>query len=134
MLLYYLEMLGGIFIFMFLGLFFSPFVGGCFGLLLVLFILGGILVFFSINFVWFLLFGLILYLFGWATKYYRWRKLSTLDEYLEKSPNCKLANGIACCYCQSDHIMHYGLFNTNSRWRYYVCKSCGHTLYRFTVL
>ncbi|MFN8770074.1 MAG: hypothetical protein ACK5Z5_01660 [Neisseriaceae bacterium] len=134
MFMYYLEILGTIILFMFLGLFFSPFVGGCFGLLFILLILSGVIVFFSINFIWFLLLGLILYSFGWIIKYYRWHKLPTLDKYLENSPHSKLVSGIACCNCNSDSIINYGLLSQNSRFRYYVCKSCGHTLYRFTVL
>lgn len=134
MFLYYLEVLGSIALFMLLGLFFSPFFGGCFGLILILFILSAVIIFFSINFIWFLLFGLAFYVLSWGLKYYRWYKLPKLDEYLEQNPQCKLSSAISCKHCNSDNIEHQGLFNIRSRWRFYNCKSCGQVLYKFTVL
>ena len=134
MFFYYLEVIGTVLMFMFLGLFFSPFFGGCLGIFLILFILGAIIVFFSINFIWFLLVGLIFYMFGWILKYYKWYKFPTLDAYLGGSPHCRLSNGILCKHCNSANIKHIGLFNQSSRWRYYLCESCGQMLYRFTVL
>ncbi len=132
--LYYMEMLGAFVLFMFLGLMFSPFLGGCFMIMLVLFLLGGFIVFFSINFIWFLIAGLIFYSCGWVVKFYRWHKLPDMHKYLEQNPQCRLSHGVACNHCNSDNIKHTGLFNQNSRWRYYTCNSCGHTLYRFMVL
>ncbi len=132
--LYYMEMLGAFVLFMFLGLMFSPFLGGCFMLMIILFLLGGFIIFFSINFIWFLIAGLAFYLCGWIIKFYRWYQLPDMHKYLQNNSQCRLSQGVSCRNCNSDNIKHIGLFNQNSRWRYYTCNSCGHTLYRFTVL
>ena len=132
--MYYLEILGTLVLFMFLGLFFSPIFGGCLGLIIILMLFGGFIVFFSINFIWFLLAGLVFYSCGWVIKYYRWLKLPDMPEYLRDNPQCKLEHGVACKHCNSSNIEHQGLYNQNSCLRFYTCTSCGHTLYRFNVL
>lgn len=131
---YYLEVISTILFLLFLGIFFGPVFGGCFSVIVFLFILGVIVVFLSINFIWIIAIGLIFYFFGWAIKFYRWYKLPTLFEYFEQNPSCNLGSGILCKHCNSAHISHEGLLNQRSKYRYYMCDVCGHVLYRFKVL
>jgi len=132
--MYFLEIFSIFLLFMFVGLIFSPVLGGCFALLIVLLIFSGVIIFFSLNFIWFLLAGLIFYAISFGIKYYRWYKLPEVNAYLEENPQCRLEQGISCKYCNSTDIHHHGLFNRKSRSRFYVCSSCGHTLYRFNIL
>jgi hypothetical protein len=121
-------------LFLIMGLFFSPFIGGCFMLLLVFTLLGGLLIFFSINFIWFLLAGLFIYVIGLVLKYVKWLKLPNITEYLANHPECKLNVGIACCKCHSENLSNQGLFHQRGKWRFYTCSQCGSVLFRFTVL
>lgn len=119
---------------MILGLFFSPVISGCFMLLLIFMVLAGILIFFSLNFIWFLFAGLFIYTAGLVHKYIKWKKLPNLTQYLSKYPECKLNVGVACCKCNSEHLLNQGLFNQRGRWRFYTCQRCGSILFRFTIL
>lgn len=134
MLTYYLEFIAAFVLFMILGLFFSPVIGGCFMLLLVFACLGGLLIFFSLNFIWFLLAGVVIYTVGLVMKYVKWRKLPEITEYLSLYPSCKLNVGVACCKCNSHELSNQGLFNQRSKWRFYTCSQCGSVLFRFCVL
>jgi hypothetical protein len=131
---YYIELISVFLFFLFFGAIFSPFLGGCLVLFLVLLVLGSFIVFFSLNFVWFLAAGLILYLAGFAAKFYRWHKLPDYNNYINTHPECKQENLISCYNCGSEKIKHNGLFNKQSKLRYYVCLTCGTTLFRFKVL
>jgi hypothetical protein len=131
---YYIEVISVFLFFLFFGAIFSPFLGGCFVLFLILFVLGAFIVFFSLNFIWFLTAALILYLAGFAIKFYRWYKLPDYTGYINLHPECKLDNSVSCYKCSSNNIIHNGLFNKQSKLRYYVCRVCGTTIFRFKVL
>lgn len=115
------------------GLFF-PFMGGCFIIFLSLIIFSSILVFFSLNLVWFVIAGVILYGIGYITKYFKWLKLPEFNQYILDHPQCKLPNTVACYNCGADKITHHGLLFKRSKLRYYICTICGTSLFRFKVL
>lgn len=132
--MYYIELVSVFLFFLLFGALFSPFLGGCLILFAVLFILGSLIVFFSLNFVWFIAAALIIYLIGFITKFYRWYKLPEYTTYVALHPQCKQENGVACYRCGSDKTIHQGLLNRQSRFRYYVCAVCRNALFRFKVL
>lgn len=132
--MYFFEMLSIFALLMFFGLFFGPFFGGCLGLMIMLIMLGGFLLFFSLNFIWFILVGCLIYIASGAVKYYRWYKLPDLNSYLLKHPECRLDAGVSCYSCKSNHTAHQGLYGRRSKWRFYSCTQCGTTLFRFHVL
>ena len=134
MLSYYMDFVVAVILFMILGLFFSPLIGGCFLLLLIFALLGGLLVFFSVNFIWFLLAGLVIYLSRIVVKYLRWQRLPDINQYLAKNPDCKLNVGVACYKCNSESLSNQGLFHQRGKWRFYTCSQCGSVLFRFVVL
>jgi hypothetical protein len=131
---YYIELFSVFLFFLIFGAIFSPFLGGCLVLILMLFLLGGFIVFFSLNFVWFIVAGLILYLLGFVSKFYRWYKLPDYNEYINRYPQCKLDDGVNCFKCSSEKTIHNGLFHKQSKLRYYSCATCGSALFRFKVL
>jgi hypothetical protein len=131
---YYIELISVFLFFLIFGAIFSPFLGGCLVLLFMLFILGSFILFFSLNFIWFIVAGIILYLIGFVTKFYRWYKLPDYNEYVRLHPECKLDSRVSCSRCDSDKTVHNGLFNKQSKLRYYVCATCGALLFRFKVL
>lgn len=132
--MYYFEMMSTFLFLLLIGAFFSPIFGGCFAIFLMFFILSGMVVFLSVNFVWILAIGLVMYAAGSIVKFWRWYKLDDVNTYLTNHPNCKLDVGIACHNCGSDKLNNQGLFYNNSKWRFYVCSHCGTTLFRFNVL
>lgn len=132
--MYYFEVILTFLFFIVLGTLFSPFLGGCLVLILTFFILGLVIVFFSLNFVWFLAAGLVIYVYGIIRKYIKWYKLPEISQYLTEHPECKLEVGVACYRCGSEHIEHNGLFSKKSKLRFYTCCQCGSTLFRFKVL
>lgn len=132
--MYFLEMLSLFLMFLFIGAFFSPFIGGCFGVVLIFTILIGFVIFFSLNFVWFLAAGIILYVVGFINKYRRYQKLPEINQYLLDHPQCKLDVGVACDSCGSSELTNRGLFSNTGRLRYYTCSQCGSNLFRFKVL
>jgi len=132
--MYYFEVLTVFLFFLLLSAFFMPFFGGCIVFILVFLFLGGLIVFFSLNFVWLLAFGLIIYAYGLVTKYLRWHKLPDVNQYLHENPQCKLASGVCCNKCSSEKLNHFGLFHATSKWRFYSCAQCGTLLFRFKVL
>jgi hypothetical protein len=134
MVFYYLEMITTFIILSMLGLLFLPFFGGCLGLIIFVFVLGAILVFSSLHFIWLVMVALILYLVNIINKFIKWRKLPTSSAYLNLHPNCRIKEGIACFNCNSSELKNYGLFHARSKWRFYTCTQCGSSLFRFTVL
>lgn len=132
--MYFFETMSIFLFLLLLGALFSPLLGGCFVLFLIFFILSGILVFLSVNFVWILLGGLAIYLINSVMRFYRWFKLPTSNEYLQNNPNCKLEVGISCHNCGSQKLVNHGLFYQRSKWRFYACRNCGTVLFRFNVL
>lgn len=132
--MYFLEVISTFLLFLFIGAFFSPLLGGCFGVVLVFTLLIGFIVFFSLNFVWFLAIGLIIYAFGFLNKYFRYNKLPDVNQYLAAHPQCKLEVGVACHNCHSSRLNNRGLYNNRGKLRYYTCAQCGTTLFRFKVL
>lgn len=132
--MYYFEMMSTFLFLLLVGAFFSPILGGCFALFLMFFILSGMVVFLSVNFVWILGVGLVIYASGAVLKLWRWYQLPDVNTYLNNHPDCKLAVGVSCHNCGSDKLNNQGLFHNTSRWRFYVCSHCGTTLFRFNVL
>lgn len=132
--MYYIELLSVFFFFLIFGTIFSPFLGGCLVISLVLFILGAIVVFFSLNFIWFLVAGLIIYTMGFIVKLYNWLKLPDYNGYVNRHPECKSDDSLCCYSCGSEKITTHGLLYNQSKLRYYLCNVCGTTLFRFKVL
>ncbi len=132
--MYYFELMSTFLFLLLFGALFSPVLGGCFIIFLIFFLLTGFVVFFSLNFVWFLLAGIIIYAGGFAIKFWRWHQLPDINDYLNTYPNCKLPVGVACHKCGSDKLLNQGLLQNKSKWRFYVCNSCGSMLFRFKVL
>ncbi len=116
------------------GLFMSQIFGGCLGFAIFLFIFFSFLVFIGTHLVWFFVAGLIIYGYGCVYKYFKWKKLPDLKEYLIRNPNSKLEMGVACNNCNSDKIIHQGLFYKRDKLRFYSCPQCGTTLFRFKSL
>ena len=132
--MYFFEVFTTFLLFLFIGAFFSPLIGGCFGVVVVFTLLVAFIVFFSLNFVWFLAAGLLIYAFGFVNKLLRWSKLPEINEYLLAHPESKLDAGAACYSCGSAKLVNRGLFKRTGRLRYYTCGQCGSTLFRFKVL
>ena len=132
--MYFFEIISIILLFLFVGAFFSPLIGGCFSILVILTILVGIVIFFSLNFLWFFAIGIAFYFIAFLKKYLKYRKLPIITEYLFKYPSCKLDEGVACYSCQSSKLVNRGLFYQTSKIRYYTCGICGTNLFRFRVL
>ncbi len=132
-----LEIIGGLIFFGFMGflsLLLLPGLFGCFGFLFIVVILGSLIVFFSLNLVWVIVFGSIYYLCMAGFKYLRYNKLPTYDGYLSTHPNVYHNDKVCCSFCGAEHISHVGLFGTRGKLRYYVCLRCRNWLYRFKVL
>lgn len=132
--MYYFEILSTFLFLMLIGAIFSPIFYGCFGMLLVFMLLSMFIVFFSLNFIWFLLAGVVIYTVGGIVKWWKWQKLLDVNEYLQQHPECRLNVGVACHKCGSDKLTSHGIIYHRSKWRFYVCSSCGSTLFRFKVL
>lgn len=132
--MYFVELVSVFLFFLLVGAIFTPFLGGCFILFLVLLILGAVVVFFSLNFVWFILAGVLFYLAGFVIKLYKWYQLPDYNAYATKHPGCKKDDVICCYSCGSDKTIHKGLLNHKSKLRYYACSLCGAILFRFKVL
>ena len=119
---------------MLLGPLFFPFFGGCLAIFFTLFMFGLIIIFFSLNLIWFVIAALCIYCFGIGFKYFKWRKLPDYNQYIMRYPQCKLTNGVSCYNCGSDKTINQGLFNARGRLRFYVCQACGALLFRFKVI
>jgi hypothetical protein len=132
--MYFLEVFSTFLLFLFIGAFFSPLIGGCFGVVVVFTIMVALIVFFSINFVWFLAAGLLIYAGGFVSKFMRWSKLPEVNEYLQAHPDSRLDVGVACHNCDSRELINRGLISKTGKLRYYTCGSCGTTMFRFKVL
>lgn len=132
--MYFLEVFSTFILFLFIGAFFSPLIGGCLGVVIVFSLLVAIIVFFSINFVWFLVAGFLIYALGLVSKLVRWTKLPDINGYTQLHPECKLDNGVACHNCGSTNLINQGLIYKRGKLRYYTCSQCGSTLFRFKVL
>ncbi len=132
--MYFFEVFATFLLFLFIGAFFSPLIGGCFGVVVVFTLLVALVVFFSLNFIWFLAAGLLIYAFGFVNKFIRWSKLPEINEFLVAHPDSKLDVGVACHQCGSAQLINNGLFKKSGVLRYYTCGQCGSTLFRFKVL
>lgn len=132
--MYNFELLSAFLFFLVIGAIFSPFLSGCVVLLFILFMFGAIVVFFSLNFIWFVIAGSILYLISFISKYRRWHKLPIFAQYVSLHPNCEVGDSVCCYNCGSSNTQHHGLFSKKGRLRYYVCSACGTNLFRFKVL
>lgn len=132
--MYFFEVFSTFLLFLFVGAFFSPFLGGCFGIVLVFTFLVALIIFFSLNFFWFLGIGLFIYAFGFITKYIKYQKLPEINDYLAAHPGTKLEVGVACRNCGSAQLNNIGLFKKTGKLRYYTCAQCGTQMFRFKVL
>ena len=132
--MYFFEVFTTFLLFLFIGAFFSPLIGGCFGVVVVFTLLVAFILFFSVNFIWFLAAGMLIYAFGFVSKLMRWSKLPEINEYLAAHPESKLDVGAACYSCGSSKLVNRGLFKNTGKLRYYTCSQCGSTLFRFKVL
>lgn len=63
-------------------------------------------------------------------KYLKYKKIPSVEKYLEENPSCKTDHGIECKYCGSKSIRSFGLFKADDTMRTHVCNSCGKSLYR----
>ena len=132
--MYFGEVFATFLLFLFIGAFFSPLIGGCFGVVIIFSLLVGLIIFFSLNFVWFLLAGVVIYASSFIYKFIRWSKLPDVNEYLHAHPNSRLEVGVACHNCGSTNLINQGLIKATGKLRYYTCGSCGTTMFRFKVL
>lgn len=132
--MYFGEVFATFLLFLFIGAFFSPLIGGCFGVVVVFSLLVGLIIFFSLNFVWFLLAGIVIYSLGFIFKFIRWSQLPDVNEYLHTHPNSRLEVGVACHNCGSNNLINQGLIKKTGKLRYYTCSACGTTMFRFKVL
>ncbi len=132
-----LEIIGGLVFFGFMGflsLLILPSLFGIFGFVFLFILLIGLLVFFSLNFVWIFLFAISYYIVRSVTKYMRYNKLPNYDEYLSNNVNVYQNGKVVCKFCGSEHLTHQGLFSHRDRNRIYSCLRCRQWLYRFKVL
>ncbi|OXM40401.1 hypothetical protein CFY91_09255 [Pseudomonas fluvialis] len=63
-------------------------------------------------------------------KYFQWRSLPRVNEYLAVHPHCRTPRGIKCAACNSSSIKNWGLTNANDDDRVFICNHCGSHLYR----
>jgi DNA-directed RNA polymerase subunit RPC12/RpoP len=54
----------------------------------------------------------------------------TLEEYLQKHPNCETGSGIKCANCGSKSIRSLGVTGANDARRRHSCNHCGVVLYK----
>jgi hypothetical protein len=115
-------------LFFMMGLFIMPFFGGCllFSTMLVLF--SFFLIFISINFVWIFLIICGVYVVINLHKLYKWYKLPDYSQYISTN------HSINCSRCHSENTYHLGLFYSKSKFRFYLCRSCGFILYKFKLI
>lgn len=131
---YYFEVLSIFFFLLVLNALFSPMLGGCLVLFGMLFLVTIVVIIFSLNFIWLMLAGIVVYIGLFITKYLRWRRLPDFNQYVTSYSQTRIEGGVCCYNCGSDKIVHHGLFYQRSNNRYYVCSMCGSTLFRFRVL
>lgn len=132
--MYYFEMLSLFVFFMLCISLFTPFFGGCLILSIFFLLFGGLVIFFSLNFIWFLAGGILIYGYLLLHKLLKWRRLPDINQYLHDHPECKLAVGVCCYKCHVAQLNNVGLFHQGSKRRFYLCGNCGTTLFRFKVL
>ena len=132
--MYFLEVFSTFLFFLIIGAFFSPLIGGCLSVVIVFGLLTAFFVFFSLNFVWFVAVGVIIYLFGFVRKLLNWHKLPEVNQYLNSHPESKLNVGVSCYNCGSAQLVNHGLLHKSGKLRFYTCSQCGTTLFRFKVL
>lgn len=132
-----LEFIGGFVFFAFMGilsLILLPSLLGCFGFILFWVVILGLVVFFSVNFIWFFALAIIIYSIVAVRKFIRYQKLPIYDDYLNNNVNVYADGRARCCHCGSDQLIAVGLFGFQSRWRYYMCMHCRRWLYKFKVI
>lgn len=129
-----LELFFTLLFFLVFGAFFSPLIGGCLGVFIVFTLLAAFFVFFSLNFIWFVAAGIVIYLLGFVRKFVAWKKLPEVTTYLAEHPDCKLNVGVSCYNCGSAELVNQGLLNKTGKLRFYTCSQCSTTLFRFKVL
>lgn len=62
--------------------------------------------------------------------YLLWKRLPTLEQYLQAHPNCRTDRGIKCSQCGSSSIKNWGLDKADDGRRKHICNHCNTTLYR----
>lgn len=65
-----------------------------------------------------------------AYRYFKWRSIVTLKEYVKQNPSCKTNRGLKCRHCDATSIRNWGLFGAKSSQREFICNHCGEKLYR----
>ncbi len=132
-----LEIIGGFIFFAViggLGLILIPSLLGCFGFILFWVIVLGLIVFFSVNFVWIALLAVVLYAVMAVRKFIRYSALPDYDTYLSDNLNVYHDGKVHCKHCGSDQIVQLGLHGLKSRSRYFMCLRCRQWLYKFKVI
>ncbi len=129
-----MEIIILLFLFLMFSSFFSYLFGSFLVVMLIFSIMASLFFFFSVNFIWFLITGLLIYLFGFIQKIIRWSKLPDISTYMQRYPRTHENIGVSCYNCGSRDLIHRGLFHRTSKYRFYICNSCGTVLYKFKVL
>ena len=132
--LYYLSLMGFIILFSVFGLFFLPIFSGCFGLIIFFTVLIAFIIFFSLNFIWFLFAAGIIYIIRLMSKYSTWDKLPDQNRYMQEHADCIRGHGVNCYNCGSSEIHNRGLFSNNGKMRYYQCAGCKTKLFKSKVI
>ena len=132
--LYYLSLMGFVILFSVFGLFFLPVFGGCFGLIIFFTVLIAFIVFFSLNFIWFLFAAVVIYIIKLMSKYSTWVKLPDQNRYMQEHADCVREHGVNCYSCGSTEVHNRGLIWNNGKMRYYQCAVCRLKLFKSKVL
>ncbi len=108
-----------------------------FGCLTILVLFGGfifVILYLGLKFFALILLFFIYYPFKLINKFYSYHKIPTIDTYILNYPYTKISDEINCYKCQYTKFNNVGLFTTNSKNRYYMCKNCSSILFRFKVI
>lgn len=84
---------------------------------------------FALLFVFFAIVGTLIWV-TLAKKHDDWERLPTREEYLAKNPGCSTPRGIRCAVCKGGSIKNWGLLDSESKKRSFICNGCGTALYR----
>ena len=75
-----------------------------------------------------------LFLFILTKKYYYYYRIPNIEKYLIYHPTTLSYNGLQCYNCNCTEVGSKGLFNHNSKHRYFFCKNCFSVLFRYKVI
>ena len=77
-----------------------------------------------------IIFGIVFVVYKRLTQPTAFELLPTRAEYLNQHPECQTERGMQCCHCNSTSIKNWGLEDSRSAHRIFICNHCGEKRYR----